>query len=105
MNREIALYEIYSLTKMGRLSRVNWITSTSDYDHSQFELHHYIPYAVYERDKEWFQARGITQKLILMRKHTHEQLHFQAIKNLTDSEFKKYYKISRWELVFNRKHI
>ena len=26
---------------------------------------------MYERNKQWFQARGIEQKLILMRKHTH----------------------------------
>mgnify|MGYP000664025272 CR=1 FL=1 len=104
MNREIALYEIYSLTKAGQLIRIYWISSTNDYDHSRYELHHYIPYSIYERGKEWFQSRGIKQKLILMQKHTHEQVHFQAIKNLTDSEFQEHYKIPRWELIFNRKH-
>ena len=34
----------------------------------------------------------------------HEQLHFQAIKNLTDEEFKTKYKISRYELIFNKKY-
>lgn len=104
MNREISLYEIYSLTKTGQLTRIYWISNTGDYNHSQYELHHYIPYSIYERDKEWFQSRGIKQKLILMRKQTHEQVHFQAIKNLTDKEFEEHYKISRWELIFNRKH-
>lgn len=105
MNREIALYEIYALTKSGQLLRINWINSTDDYNHSLYDLHHYIPYSIFERSKEWFLSRGIKQKLILMRKQTHEQVHLQAVKNLTDKEFQEYYKISRWELVFNRKHI
>ena len=34
----------------------------------------------------------------------HEQLHYQAIKNLTDKEFKARYKISRYELIFSKKY-
>ena len=104
MNREISLYEIYALTKSGQLLHIDWINSTDDYNHSLYDLHHYIPYSIYERSKEWFQSRGIKQKLILMQKHTHEQVHFQAVKNLTDKEFQEHYKIPRWELIFNRKH-
>ena len=104
MNREISLYKIFALVK-GQLKAVHWINDTNDYDHFQFELHHYIPYSIYERNKEWFQSRGIEQKLILMRKHTHEQLHFQAIKNLTDAEFQDKYNISRRELIFNKKYL
>ncbi len=104
MNREIALYKIFFLNTKGQLIFVTWIHSTQDYDHSQFELHHYIPFAVYERNKQWFMERGINQKLILMKKHTHEQLHFQAIKNLSDEEFERFYKISRHKLIFNKKH-
>ncbi len=104
MNREIAIYKIFFLNTSGRLIPVNWIKTTKDYDHFQFELHHYIPYSVYERNKQWFIDRGIEQKLILVKKHTHEQIHFQAIKNLTDYEFEKHYKISRWKLIFNKKH-
>ena len=47
-------------------------------------------------------SEGIEQKLILMRKHTHEQLHFQAIKNLTDAEFQNKYNISRRELMLSQ---
>ena len=60
MNREISLYKIFALVK-GQLKAVHWINDTNDYDHFQFELHHYIPYSIYERNKEWFQARGLSR--------------------------------------------
>lgn len=104
MNVEIGKYDVFVLNILGQLIPAPWIKSTADYDHSQYELHHYIAYSHYERNKEWYEERGIKQKLILVRKKTHEQLHFQAVRNMTDEEFEKAYKISRWNLVFNRKH-
>ncbi len=89
---------------MGQLVPVSWIKSTDDYDHSRFNLHHYIEYEAYTGNEEWYEMRGIKQKLILISIPIHEQLHFIAIKNLTDEQFKQKYKISRWKLIYNRKH-
>lgn len=103
MNEEIKKYPIFIINTSGRLIKTNKIKSTNDYSH-QCNLHHYIPYSDYERNKQWYIERGIEQKLILMSIPLHEQLHFQAIKNLTDEEFKAKYKISRYELIFNKRY-
>ena len=103
MNKEIERYPIYIINTSGKLIQTNRIKSTRDYSH-QLNLHHYIPYSDYERNKQWYIERGIGQKLILMSIQLHEQLHNQAIKNLTDEEFKAKYKISKYELIFNKKY-
>src|SRR5699024_1914864 len=97
------LYPIY-IFKDGLLLPTKQITSTKDYNHYTHNLHHYIKKAVYDKNKEWYIDRGINQKLILLPEQLHEQVHNQAIKNLSDAEFEKVYKISRWELLFNRKY-
>ncbi len=94
---------IYLINTAGNLIKIK-LNSLSDYNHLKCHLHHYIPYSEYERNKDWYEKRGIKQKLILMSIPLHEQLHNQAIKNLSDEEFEKKYKISKWELVFNKKH-
>lgn len=102
MNEEIKKYPVYVLNILGQIIPAIWIKDTNCYDHSQFNLHHFIEFQHYNRNKQWYEDRGIKQKLILMRIKTHEQLHFQAIKNMTDEEFETHYKVSRWDLIFNR---
>lgn len=104
MNEDINQYPIYVLVYDGKLMAASWIKSTADYNHQTHQLHHYIPKSIYKRDKAWFNERGIAQKLILLPNFLHEQVHNQAISNLPDDEFQKKFRISRWELVFNRKH-
>lgn len=104
MNAEIQKYNIYLLNKSGKLIRIYSIKSTKDYNHSQFHLHHYIEFQQYEANKEWFIERGIEQKLILVTIATHEQIHCQAVKTLSDEEFKIKYKISRDGLLFRLKY-
>jgi hypothetical protein len=104
INNEIKKYPIYVLATTGTLIRCRAIKSVLDYDHSSYHLHHYIPKGAYYRNKQWYADRGIEQELILMPISIHEQVHNQAVKNLTDTEFEQKYKISRWELVFNKKH-
>lgn len=89
---------------MGQLVRINWIKSTNDYDHSKYHIHHYIEFNAYSGNEEWYKSRGIEQKLIFMSIPLHEQLHFIAIHNMTDEEFEKHYKISRWKLIYSKKH-
>jgi hypothetical protein len=104
MNEEIKKYPIFVLNPFGKLIQTHSIQSTADYDHSQFHLHHFVEYQEYEKDKSWYIERGIEQKLILMKIKTHEQLHFIAVENLSDEDFKTKYHIPRWDLIFNRKH-
>lgn len=103
MSKEIEKYSdsIYMLNKLGGLMKIR-IDSLNDYNHIECELHHYIPYHIYETNKEWFEAKGIKQKLILVSKPLHERIH-QEVVQMTDSEFERKYKISRWKLIFNKK--
>jgi hypothetical protein len=104
MNKDIKTYDIYVLTKRGKLKKTKFINSTSDYNHYLFNLHHYIEKQHYEENKQWFDERGIKQKLILLPVAMHEQLHGIAIKNLSDEEFRSHFKISKWDLIFSRKY-
>lgn len=104
MNDDIKKFGVHGLTKSGVFVKLDEIKSTRDYNHFTHQIHHYIPQQEYERNKQWFDERGIKQKLFLLPTFLHEQVHLQAIHNLPDAEFEKKYHISRWELVFNRKY-
>lgn len=94
---------VYALRTNGELTKIR-LQSLNDYNHSLYDLHHYIQYQAYVKNPKWYKERGIEQKLILMSIPCHEQVELRAIKNLTDEEFEKKYHISRWKLIFNRKH-
>lgn len=103
MNKDIQEFDIYVLTRSGKLKQIFWIKSTNDYNHHLFNLHHFIEKQHYRDNEQWYKERGIKQKLILLPVFIHEQVHGIAIKNLSDEEFKSRYKISKWDLLFNRK--
>ena len=103
MNEDIAKYGVLGLSYDGELVRLR-INSTDDYNHATHHLHHFIKQQDYKRNKEWFDTRGIKQKLILLPVWLHEQVHYQAVKSLSNKEFKEKYKISRYDLVFNRRY-
>lgn len=104
MNKDIQEFDIYVLTRSGKLKQIFWIKSTSDYNHYLFNLHHFIEKQHYRDNEQWYKEREIKQKLILLPVFIHEQVHGIAIKNLSDEQFKSRYKISRWDLLFNRKY-
>lgn len=103
MNQEIIKYKTYLLTARGRLTEII-LNNTDDYNHQYMQLHHYILFKNYEKNKKWYDERGIEQKLILMPTFVHEQVHQQAVNNLSDEDFLYKFGISRWDLLFNRKH-
>ena len=102
MQEDIQRYSIYGLSD-GKLIPLS-IENVKQYNHFTHNLHHYIKKGDYARNKAWYDERGIKQKLILLPIYLHEQVHNQAIKNLSDEQFLEQYKISRWELLFNRRH-
>lgn len=102
MNEDIQQFDIFGLSD-GKLIPLS-IENVNQYNHSTHNLHHFIKKGDYVRNKQWYDERGIKQKLILLPIYLHEQVHLQAVKNLTDEQFKEQYKISRWELLFNRRH-
>ena len=102
MQEDIQRYPIYGLSD-GKLIPLS-IENVKQYNHFTHNLHHYIKKGDYARNQKWYDERGIKQKLILLPIYLHEQVHLQAVKNLSDEQFKEQYKISRWELLFNRRH-
>lgn len=103
MNDDIKEFGVFGLTHYGTLVPVP-IYSTDDYNHLTHHIHHYIRQGAYAGNKDWYDKRGIKQKLILVPIYLHEQVHNTAVKNLTDTEFEQKFKISRWDLVFNRRY-
>lgn len=103
MNDDIKEFGVYLLADSGALIPTTWIQSTNDYNHNVMSIHHFIKQQEWKRNKQWYKDRGIEQKLILLPIPIHEQVHFQAIKNLSDEDFEKKFKISRYELIFNRR--
>lgn len=104
MNDDLSKYPLYSVGYNGELHPCTWIKTVDDYNHFVMNVHHYIPKGEYKRNKKWYDERGIKQKLFYIPSWLHEQIHRQAVKNLTDTEFEQKFKISRWDLVFNRRH-
>ena len=102
MNDDIKDFGVYGLTHNGELVLLD-VHSTDDYNHYTHQLHHYIKQQEWNRNREWFNVHDIRQKLILLPVYLHEAVHNQGIKNLTDEEFEQKFKISRWDLVFNRR--
>lgn len=105
MAKELEKYKdsVYCLTKSGKLQKI-WLNSLSDYNHSKCELHHYIQYNAYVQNPQWYEDRGIKQKLILVSKICHEHIENRGVKTMTDTEFEQIYKISRYKLIFNKKY-
>lgn len=103
MCEDILKYPIFVLTKNGELKQTSKITSTADYNHFKYHLHHYIKQQDFKRNEKWFEEKGIKQKLILLPIFIHEQVHCIGVNNFSDEGFKKRFKISRWQLIFNRK--
>ena len=92
---------IYLLNTAGKLVKIH-ISSLDQYNHSECELHHFIQYQAYVQNPEWYEERGIKQKLILVSKICHEHIENRGIKVLTDEEFYNRYKIRRQELLFQK---
>ena len=100
-NEEIKRYPIY-IVRNGQIERFYGISSIADYNHAEMQLHHFIK--DYERNRAEYDRKGIEQKLFLLPIAMHEQVHLRGIKTMTDEEFEDTYGISRWKLIYNRKH-
>lgn len=110
MNDEIKKYQgriyyldirkdIYGNLKRPRIKPAIWITDTSCYDHYSSELHHVIKFTQYERNKSWFQERGLEMCLILLPKVMHQHLENPEFV-LSDADFYNKYLIHKYELLF-----
>lgn len=104
MNKELEQFPVYALSIQGEIIPMPHIKSIEDYNHVSHQIHHYIPKSRYYSNPEWYKERGINQKLFLVPVWLHKIIHNDPGLNVSDEEFEKRFKISRWELVFNRKY-
>ena len=103
MKKELEKFKdsVYLLNTSGKLIKI-CLDSLNDYNHSLYELHHFIQYQAYCQNPEWYIQQGIKQKLILVSKICHEHIENRGIKVLSDEEFFRKYKIKRSELLFRK---
>ncbi len=78
----------------------NWITSTSDYDHYSFELHHIVPFTDWEKNIKNVQNVVKENALILLPKMMHQHLE-NPIYKLDKIHFEKIYGINPDVLLFD----
>lgn len=101
---DLGKYPLYGVTPEGLFGELDINNLPTPQKQERHHIHHYIKQQDYKRNKEWFDSHGIKQKLFWIPGSMHEQLHFQAVKNMSDEEFEAHYKVSRWNLIFSRKH-
>lgn len=105
MNDDLKKYPVYALSITGEIIPMPHIKTTEDYNHLTHHLHHYIRQGAYAGNKWWYDKKGIKQKLILLPVWLHLIVHNSPDgAQVTDEEFKMRFNISRWDLVFNRRH-
>lgn len=73
-NQEISKYGVFRV-EYRKLVFDPFIQSIKDYNHSIYELHHYIVFQSFSKNKDWYKDRGIEQKLILLPRDVHRNLH------------------------------
>ena len=92
MNEDIERYPVFMVNSNGKLKQIR-IESTDDYNHYEFELHHFIPKSIRKNNTELYERIVHLQKLILLPKDVHHSIHAG----------KGYRGLENWELLFNRK--
>ena len=109
MNKEILKYSIYYLElrkdEYGNvlnpyIGNATWIKSTKDYDHTNFELHHVIPFTDWEKNTKNVRNLIKNNALILLPKVMHQHLE-NSIYRLSKEDFKKIYGISPDKILFD----
>lgn len=95
MNEEIKKYNgriFYFDVNKKKIRRADWISSTADYDHYFFELHHVVPFTDWEKNTRNVQSL-VNNALILIPKVMHQHLE-NPIYKLNKEDFERIYGIS-----------
>ncbi len=98
MNEDIQKYLIYKITPSKTLKRIFWITSTQDYNHGEYELHHFVRKSIRKNNLEFYSRVEHLQKLIYMTAQMNRDL-----ENMGEDTFFKKYGIPKFDLVFCRR--
>lgn len=95
LNEQIKEFGVHWIVN-GELELLKTIKSKEDYSHSILVIHHYIKEQQYYRYPERYQGK---QKLILMPKELHKDIHSA----MSDDRFFKKWKIERKKLLYRNR--
>lgn len=92
---DIRDYGVYAVRPNRQLVKVD-IKSVNDYYHGAYELHHFIPKSIRKLNKELYTRIEHMQKLFLLPKNIHSQVH-------GNSEKFDYHGFKWYDLLFSRR--
>ena len=82
----------------GKLEPIPTIKSIYDYNHTVWELHHYVREQMYYRNPEKYKGK---QELILLPRQLHRDLH----SSMSDARFYEKWKIERDVLIYRHRKV
>ena len=101
MNEDIKEFGVWELY-YNRLRPRPDVQSIHDYNHYVFDLHHYIKAQDYKRNRDWYEANGLMEKLILLPKIIHQHLEYPDYM-MDDIDFFAKYHIRKDLLLFDKR--
>lgn len=99
MNNELKLYDVFFLHDSGKLEQVFNVLSTADYNHFEYEAHHFVPFTDWVMNTKNVQS-FTNQRIILIRKITHQHLENSEFR-LPRDKFVELYHIAPEELLYD----
>lgn len=101
LDEDIKEFGVYGV-RNGRIFPMPNIQSKADYTHGLYDLHHFIKAQEYRRNRKWYEAHGIKQKLFYIRRIMH--IHLESpMYELPEVKFWEVYGIPKSRLLFNKK--
>ncbi|MEI8128004.1 MAG: hypothetical protein WCG95_00170 [bacterium] len=99
MNNEIANFDVFFLHDSGKLEQVFNVLSTTDYNHYEYEAHHFVPYTDWVMNTKNVQSQT-DQRIIIIRKKAHQHLENPEYR-LPKDKFIEIYHILPEKLLFD----
>lgn len=97
MNDDLSLYPVYMFYG-GRLQTADWIKNTQNYDHYNWQIHHFIRQSVRKNSPDFYKRVEHLQKLLLVPKQMNYDL-----ETMGEKRFKEVYGVNKDDFVFSRK--
>jgi hypothetical protein len=97
MNDDLSLYPVYMFYG-GRLQTADWIKNTQNYDHYNWQIHHFIRQSVRKNSPDFYKRVEYLQKLILVPKQMNYDL-----ETMGEKRFKEVWGVNKDDFVFSRK--
>jgi hypothetical protein len=98
MNDDLEKYELFGISKYGKLYPVIEVRTTADYNHFLFSIHHFVRKSMRKNYPDDYAKFEKYQKLIIMPNQMNLDL-----ETMGEANFLKTWNIPKYDLVFSRK--